>query len=465
MEAHNESDKSFLNMRVVYMTNCALSKKYYLQISNFAVIIRLMQISKPKFHKVLSAFLFFSIFFSAWGVSKGYALEKDAFFYLLDGQFLGGYSKIIGKDGIASTDDSWSISPNVKIIKDVLYWINIYNGSYNRSSQVTPQEEGGQQTESTQSHTLTTALKYFINKNWSIRPLFFTDWVFINETEDETFGNGLYDYRDIGGGLESTWVLHSDKTGQDQLVAGFRSFDRSYPNYTSLLSQFDTRAQVTEEHEKDLTGYKYTLGYENQHPGQWSWGIEEILLYKDFHDKRTIAQNGVRSQDDRRQDYENYLNLYIGHPLNSVWRWRLDGQVSFNLSNLDFYDTHNTTTLSDDTFISGYFDYTSFMVGPSLTYEKEIAKDKNLIVTGAYAFSPVFYSSRKVQNAAGIYQDENETDYIHTFSGQVSFPLTKYVSWVTKGSYTIADSNQEYEAFYLYSYDSWSALTGFSLKY
>ncbi len=119
----------------------------------------------------------------------------------------------------------------------------------------------------------------------------------------------------------------------------------------------------------------------------------------------------------------------------------------------------------DDTFVADYFDYYSFMVKPSLVYQKAIAPDKNLIVVGSYSFTVQPYTGRKIQNASGVYQSDEELDMIHTFSAQLSYPLTKYVSWVTVANYTIADSNQKYEAFYLYSYDSWSAVTGFSFKY
>ena len=397
--------------------------------------------------------------------SLSFALDKDSFFYLMDGQFLGGYSKIDGKSGEFSTQDDWDLSPNVTLIKDKLYWINLYNGSYDRTSQVTPQEEGGFQTESSQSHNLTTALKYYVNKNWILRPLFFADWTFVTETKDESFGNGLYDYRDIGGGIESTWILAATKTAERDVIAGFRYFERHYPNYVSLLAQFDPRPQVPENHEKDFAGYKFNAGYDDKNFEGWTWGAEDVLLYKDYDDARTIDENGIRSMDNTRQDYLDYINLYVSRPINDTWQWRLDGQFGINLSNLDFYDTHNTTSLSDDTFVKSYYDYFLFLIKPTLLYQKNIGKDKNIIASLSYEFMAQHYPGRKIQDVSGIYQDKKEQDYTHTFSAEFRYPLTQYVSWVTIATYTIADSNQNYEAFYLYTYDEWSAVTGFSFKY
>ncbi len=423
--------------------------------------------SRPKslFSGLLRPFVA-SFFLTAFASAlPAQALEKDAFFYLIDAQLLGGYSEVTGNDGILSTDDQWSISPNLTLIKDTLYWINLYTGSYNRASQVVAQEEGGRSTESTMSHSLTTALKYNVSKTWMLRPLFFADWVFVNEAANENFGEGLYDYRDIGGGLESAWVTMETKTQLNEVRAGYRYFDREYPNYESLLSQFDPRAQVNEQREKDFQGHKVNLSYEAQNREGWSWGAEGVLLYKDYDDKRTIDRNGIRSLDDRRQEYQEIVNVYAAHLVCPNWTFRLDGQVTVNTGNLDFYDTHNTATLSDDDFIPDYFDYVSFLTRPSLTYQREIAEGKNLIASAAYGFSAQYYLGRRVQNISGNYQSDEEEDFAHSFSGHLSVPLTKYVSWVTVANYTIVDSNQKYEAFYLYTYDTWSAMTGFSLKY
>lgn len=393
------------------------------------------------------------------------ALEKDAFFFLLDGEFLGGYSQVESEDGIGSTVDSWSISPNLKIIKDVLYWINLYSGTFNRTSQVVNQEEGGRRTETTQSHSLTTALKFNPNEDWSIRPLFFSDWVFVNETNDESFGEGLYDYQDVGGGVELTKNSLATTTQLDQWRFGFRYFDRQYPNYRSLIGQFDPRSQVQEDREKDFAGYKLNLGFESATEKDWSWGLEGIVLYKDFYDKRTIDSNGIRSANDTRQDFLNYINAYVSHPVNPNWSLRLDGQVSVNISDLDFYDTKNTASLTDDDFIKNYFDYYSFTLRPTILYQKEIGKDRILGFSASYDFTALTYPDRKTQNTAGAYLSDTEEDYTHTFSARFSYPINKYISWVSTASYTFAESNQDYEAFYLYSYDLWSVLSGVSIKY
>ncbi len=382
--------------------------------------------------------------------------------YLMDAELLGGYSKIPGKDGITSTSDRWSISPNYKF-NDKILWINLYAGTFERIMQVVAQEEGGRLSSDTFSESFYSAFKIELNERWSIRPLFFADWVFVDETKDESLGNGLYDYRDIGGGLESTWVTLQEKDLKHEFRLGYRFFKREYPNFRSLLSLFDPNGS-TEVNEKDFYGHKLSVGFESQSRDQWSWAVEAATLYKDFTDKLTINSSGIRTSD-LRQDWLEVVSANASHPLNENFRVKLDTQFSFNLSNLDFYDTHNTLTLADDNFIKNYFDYILFSVGPTLIYRKEIEKNEALVLSVGYRFQVQHYPGRKAQDAAGLYQSNDQEDLNHVFQGRLSVPINKNFSWVTSYAYTLARSNQKFENFYLYSYDNWNVLSGVSFNY
>lgn len=410
-------------------------------------------------HLLVASLLLFAAFFRP---QQAFALETDPWIVVLEGEALAGYSEISGRDGEFSSVDSWLVSPTLKM-NDNLYWINVYNGEFNRSAQVVAQEEGGRQTETTQGHHLSTSLKYKVNEVWSLRPMFFADWIFVNETDDEDFSEGLYDYEDVGGGLESAWEFSRASSRQDEMRLGFRYVDREYPNYRSLLSLFDPNGAL-ETDEKDLEGYKFNLGYDSRSKDAWSWGLEGIFFYKDYTDKKTINNNGIRTSD-TREDFVEYVNVFVSHPIDQEWTFMLDGQFVFSDSNLDFYDTHNTLGLADDDLIGDYFDYYSFRVSPSFTYSRLWDKDRRFLFRIDYTFYSLNYPDRRAQNPLGRYLDEEQRDTQHTVSARVSVPVTANLSWVASGSYTTASSNQEYEAFYLYDYDLWTAVTGFSFKY
>ena len=417
-----------------------------------------------RFKKIFAASLFFTLGAGLILVPVTARAEasKNNFFYVLEAEGLGGYSDIPGHHGTVSSIDSWLVSPTWKL-NDKLYWINLYNGSFDRSAQVVAQEEGGRRADTTQSHNLSSSLKYNVTDTWSLRPLFFAEWNFVNETADEKFGKGLYDYHDIGGGIESSWITQETREQKDENRLGFRYLNREYPNYHSLLSLFDRNSSV-EDNEKDLNGYKFNLSHDSRSKEGWSWGLEGIFFYKDYTDKKTIDLNGIRSGG-ARQDYVEYVNAHIAHPLSKEWMFRLDGQFTDNQSNLDFYDTHNTSTFADDNFLKNYFDYFSFMAKPSLIYTKNIEKDRDFVLTVSYTFDALHYPGRKAQDVSGVYQAADEQDYTHTVTAKTNYPLTKYVSWVVYGSYANATSNQKFESFYLYTYESWTAVTGISFKY
>ncbi len=388
--------------------------------------------------------------------------DQNRFFYVLNGEVLGGYSKINGQSGINTLTGDLLFSPTVKLA-DHLYWINIYNGSYDHSAQVVSQEEGGRRASTTQTDDLSTALKYEITDRWSIRPLFFVNWTYVVETKDESFGNGLYDYRDLGGGIESTWITLKTKEQQDEVRLGFRYIDREYPNYQSLLYLFIPGGSP-ENHEKDLNGYKTNLSFDSRSRTDWSWGLEGIFFMKDYVDKKTIDPNGILTNKTRLDTLE-YLNIYLSHTITPEWTFRLDGQFSANQSNLDYYDTHNTLSPADDNFIKNYFGYTSWLARPSVTYRHEISKEKFLTVSAIYSLDYQYYPDRNVQDESGVYQSGTEHDLTQTIGAKASVPLTKNISWVTSANYTFADSNQKFQQFYLYSYDLWSAVTGISIHY
>lgn len=391
--------------------------------------------------------------------ATAYALGRDSFFGVLEAEILGGYSEIPGVSSTGSSIDKWTVSPNLKL-SDSTYWLNVYYGTFDRSSQVAPQEEGGRESEMSMSHSLSTAIKHNINPDWSLRPLLFVDWVFVNETRDEDFGDGLYDYRDWGGGIESAWTLSRGKDRQNELRLGFRIFDREYPNYFSLITEIGGQ----EEKEKDFIGYKTNLSYDSFSREGWGWGAESVTLYKDFTDKQTIDFNGIR-QGETREDILQYFNMNLTHPVTSQIRFRLDGQFAVNFSNLDFYDTRNTVSLADDHFEKNYFDYYGFSIKPSFIYSRDLGESKIFSVQLSYLFNALIYTDRNVQNPSGAYQSEEERDYTHTLSVRTSYPITPNISWVNLFNYTVAASNQEFEQFYLYDYDLWNILSGISFKY
>jgi len=136
-----------------------------------------------------------------------------------------------------------------------------------------------------------------------------------------------------------------------------------------------------------------------------------------------------------------------------------------NNSNQNFYDSKDTIALSDDEYIDDYYEYTSYMIRPKVSYDFEINEEKDLTVHLSYAFLNKQYSDRKAQSSTGLYTGEDEEDKFHTFSLGLSYPLTEKIKAIALFDYTIAKSNMEYEKYYRYNYDLMSVACGISCRF
>ncbi len=403
------------------------------------------------------------IAFSAAACVAAENAPESPYVFLLDAESLAGYSEVGGaSDGDFSTQNRWLTSLGIKSDPSML-WIGAYNGSYDRTNLFIAQEEGARQSTKLMTNNFSLALKKNFSETFVVRPVFFYNVVWVEETADETLGDGLYDYEDLGGGFENAHTFDAEQKAKT-LTYGFQAFQRSYPNFTSLLSAFDPNLSV-ETDEKDFVGYKGTAGWEAPVFGDVRGALGYTLLYKDYTDKLTINRNGIRQGDSRADIYQEVT----GSLFQKLRDWITVGVssgVSHNDSNLDFYDTRNTAGLADDRFFEDYYDYFSFDVAPTVIFFRKMDSEGklNAQLQLTYTFEGLYYPDRFALSPTGAITDEEQTDYSHVLAARLSIPVSSQLSWVTAGQYKVQDSNQEFEQFYLYNYEVWSLTSGVSFK-
>lgn len=378
-------------------------------------------------------------------------------------QALGSFSDTDKGTNLWGYNFSGSYAPSVKL-NDTQYLIPLYNGSYKRMRQYITQEEGGRFYNTTQIHNLSAALRSQHSDEWVSRITGLATWNFLKETRDESFGKGLYDYRDFGAVFDLRQTLTVDETKQHNYSWGTQYFRRTYPNFKSLISLATVTAPETDE--KNFDGIKFSFGVEENVVQGISWEFKPALLLKYFTDKKLIGDDGVLKTGDKRKDY------VLSGDLNSDWpfkegRWVLsaDNSISYTHSNLDFYDSRDTLTLSDDVFTKNYYTYFSAFTYPYITYYHPIAKDKKFALRGGYSFLLRDYPGRKVQESSGAYTSTKQQDKEHAVHLSSSYPITKELSWVTYFDYSWVKSNQKYEKFYLYTYNVYQIQTGISIEF
>lgn len=366
-------------------------------------------------------------------------------------QALGSYSDTNKGTGLWGYNISGSYAPSIRL-NDTQFLIPLYNGTYKRMRQYVTQDEGGRMYNTWQIHNASVALRTQHSEEWISRITGLATWNLVTETRDESFGEGLYDYRDFGGSFDLRQNLAIDETKQRDYSWGIQYFRRIYPNFKSLISLATVTAPETDE--KDFDGIKFSSGVEENVTQGISWELKPSLLLKYFIDKKLIGDDGVLKTGKERRDY------IISGDLNSDWpfkkgRWVLsaDSSISYNNSNLDFYDSRGTLTLSDDIFTEDYYDYLSVVTYPYITYYHPLDKERRFALRAGYSFLLRDYPGRKVQESSGAYTSADQRDKEHSVHLASSYPITKEMSWVSYFDYSWVKSNQKYEMYYLYTYN------------
>lgn len=394
----------------------------------------------------------------AWASSED--TGGDPFVFLLDGEALFGYADIAGpSEGDFSTSQKWLGSAALRL-NDQDQLIGLYNGSFRKDNIFIRQDEGSQSSSQLLSHNLSAALKKHFGTGLIFKPVFFYDTVFVKETADESLGDGLYDYEDLGGGFENTH-LFGDEGGRRtrQLTYGFNVFSREYPNYRTLEAL--SSREPLEDKEKDFTGYKLDASYRAPWWFETTGRVSGVALFKDYTDKLTVDANGIR-EDGRRRDLYLEIAGSLQRPLSESLSAGFLSAYKDNRSNLNFYDTRNTATLADDRYFDGYYDYFAYEIGPSLTVTgPSFGADADpSSLRAAFTFEKTFYPGRTAQDVSGALLGEDQAERNAKSSLTLVVPMSRQWSWMLSGNYEKQVSNHKNENTFLYTYESWSVLSG-----
>lgn len=367
-----------------------------------------------------------------------------------------------GKD-VWGTSISGSMSPAMKY-DDNLYIIPLYSGSYQREKFFVVEDEGPLSITKIQHHDLSVTAKYLVTEKATLSPAIFGGWDLNVEAKDEDWGDGLYDYRELGSGCNFDYLVYDAPKGRIQLSSGAKWYARQYPNYHSLISLATTTAP--EIYEKDYDGIELSSGWKYTNLKNTSLGLKYILLMKYFTDKKIIDEDGILGRR-RRQEYRNSVKLTaLYSPLRiRGFQYSYSSEFICSMGNQNFYDSRGTAVLSDDVFTPHYYNYLGFDARPEVSYIF-VRKDKPIaILSGGYSFLMRRYTDRKPQDSSGGYKTGRQIDFEHVFKAGLEIPVTKHVSWVTRYDYTIESSNMDYEQYYTYNYKLHRVLTGMSISY
>ncbi len=375
---------------------------------------------------------------------------------------LGNYSKVCGGSNLSGVYVSGNFAPVVKLTPQD-FFIPLYSGLYKKQSQIINEEEGGRLYTTTMSHNFSFMHKHLYSELLTQRVTSFVSLNYNKETSDESFGDGLYDYRDYGVNLDYQYNLIKTETDTGTILFGGKYYFRKYPNFKSLISL--TRGNVPEKDEKDQKVWGTITRYTHKFADKLLLTLSYDFLFKRFADKHTVDLNGIL-EDKKREDNVHYFKLNLDYRVGERFILGLDGEIELNNSNQNYYDTKNTTAdFSDDVFVPHYFNYNRCEISPALTYLIPLEENRNIAFKIAYAYTARDYSNRNVKDAQGAYKSDLQEDRIHAGSFNVNYPITEKLSFLFNVDYTHNTSNMEYEQYYRYDYDTYNILSGLSYKF
>lgn len=294
---------------------------------------------------------------------------------------------------------------------------------------------------------------------WRFKPGASFKWSMLNETRDESWGRGLFDERrwTIGGEAELlTRDPHSLRLGVDW-------YEAAYPNYTTLESQAALQSngqpiarELVGDRALDRRGVRLALSADAPVGARAiaEGGLSTVL--SSYPRQRVVADDGQFAGRDRLDLLTSVsAALRMPHDWNADLRAlaAFEGGVSVLSSNQNGYDA------TRGRFLPRFYDYTELKLSPSARLL--IGPERRPVTVGlGLGWRRRTYPHRPPQEGTGAYGGGALAVTEWSATASVNYPMAPRLSLVFQLERASAASNQRFERFYRYAYESASAMAG-----
>ena len=386
--------------------------------------------------------------------------EADDFILIGDIQAFGTYSDL-DSDGEWGGSAYGLIAPGYKIADRIIF-ILMYDGQYDKRLELYSDDYGFRSRTEFQRHAVTPMLRIDFGEDsrYSITPaVFYTATWNKDGGQEDRWDKGLYNYQDKGVSLDFNMRRVFGEDGAFKM--GMQWYGRDYPNYTNNL---DDVSGIPYEEEKDYHGLITTLGYHWIVDSGFSWMLEYSLLYKKLDDKPVVKSNGELSSSSKQQDYIHELIFGTWYTFDDIaggLELGLDFNVRIKDSNQNFLylpGIFGPWDVNED-----FFDYRSYRVVPNVKY---IFEQVPLTVRLSYAYEKVNYTDRWARDKTGSWAARHDQwESTHQVLLGLQFELSEKLSLLAQWEYLNGDSNNDFEAVYVYDYTLYNYLLGFKYSF
>lgn len=299
-----------------------------------------------------------------------------------------------------------------------------------------------------------------LTRRWKIRERIGYRMKWFRETTDETWNNGLYDYRvaNIGAEAEHRWSKRLS------VAAGYDFSMLEFPNYVSLESTQpgDLAREFSGDDVLDARIHLFSLRAET--PMFWGIGNNVQIFHspRRYASQHVVELTGLLSATEREDTYTGF-SLGLERPFDLRNDLRLIGQIQYGYTSLDSNQNHYDARLT--TFIPDFYNYDQHLVGGLVTLG--IGKNANgpMTIDTGYTYSRRDYSSRVTQSLNGDYSSEKLYVEETAFSLGFGYPITKNIRARASSTFGRSRSNNDYELVYRYNYTNSNYQFGFTYEY
>jgi len=354
----------------------------------------------------------------------------------------GGSSMYEGSSSNSGGNFNFAFVPAVKFNEKVSLLPGYY-AAYRGSKSVYELIGGGTLYQDMMSHNITLRLinKISPHTKFKIRAGYLLNY--FRETKDEDWGEGLFDYSKLTGGIE----VEKRLAFFEKFILSLDIFKVAFPEYASLASEKYGREVYPGENILDFSGIMLysrilkKLGKKN------ILSINATFTMKDFPEQNIVLEDGSFSLD-KRKDRATYINAVFSKSLSGILSLGISASGIINRSSQDHYDA------VEYQFVDRYYDYNSYTFGPVFSVGKKLRFDIN------YQYGIKKYKGRLAQDKDGNYTDDKVKNTSSYASLTVTYPLRKNLKLRILGNYYSQSSNQDYEAIYEYDYNTSSFEAG-----
>ncbi len=286
----------------------------------------------------------------------------------------------------------------------------------------------------------------------------------INETKDEDWSDGLFNYNRILFGVQGEKKIF----GYDISLSG-DYYRMNFPNYSSLVSEaredFETSidtytyTEISENAGENVLNYsnimvrlKGAKNYTGNLSAAYSYGVD-LRNYDD----QTIVQKAGSFSETLRSDLVHTFTAGLDYRYKKAVLG-LENKTTFLSSNQNSYDSRTPK------YIDNFYSYSATSFIPSLTlYLGDENKISSFNIN--WYISLRKYNDRLAREEDGDYTEDNIKQLYNNFGLSYRYPVSNNIYAFARLNRQVVSSNMDYEAAYKYNYTATNYSLGVNWQY